>query len=388
MLNNGIRRIASLLITALPFAAIATTLAAAAERTPAPVFAMAGPRSGPEAAHFAMVRDAAEDALRAINRRGGFQGGNAELRVVDDGCDAATATATARALVAEGADIVIGHPCLRAALAAAAVYAPSDVAFFAVGVRHPRLTDGRAPGLVFRLGGRDDRADVRAADQLSRIAPVGSIVLVHDRTRYGRALTARIEKRLSQRTGRRVVTVSITAGDKDYGKLIATLKPAAAVFFAGFPLEAGLIYRQLRAAGGRAPFVVSETAATGELTGTFGDGVRGIQAIVSDHSALLLGPVLNPAPQQAASAPPERTPPPADVEDVRAIIDRLDQVARSGIDIRDRVALRAALTAPQTDADTPANGRQPRLQFDANGDARRDGYAVVIWNGSAWARAP
>ena len=89
----------------------------------------------------------------------------------DDNCAAKEAEEAARALIAQGVALVVGHPCAAAAIAAAKVYAPAGIVFLAPATRNPALTEPRAGPTIFRLGGprrpagdrsrRLDRAQLR-----------------------------------------------------------------------------------------------------------------------------------------------------------------------------------------------------------------------------------
>ena len=129
----------------------AVWIAFAMQATPGradPTIVVAGPATGRHAETLAAMAEGA--------RRAGA-GHAIRLIEVDDGCDAGRAEGAARLIVADKPDLVLGHPCPAAAIAAAKVYAASGVLFIALGVRHPDLTDKRAGPTIFRLAGRDDR---------------------------------------------------------------------------------------------------------------------------------------------------------------------------------------------------------------------------------------
>lgn len=339
------------------------------------VIAVAGPTQGANADRFKAIHTTVEATLNTVVSQGGLAGFKPILLMADDACDGPTAARTASQLVERRVDIVIGHPCTRAALTAADIYAPSDTVFFATSTRHPRLTRDRKDDVVFRLAGNETRAADTAADHLRAMAPVGQIAIVHDRTRYSKALAERVAKRIGQDRRQDLVTATIISGDKDSRRLIKKIGKAAAVFYAGFPLEAGLIYQALREAGSRAPMLTSESVATGELTATFGDKVIGLRAVVSETSAWLEMPAGHIEIDETAA---------------KRAIAILDQASRNGVDISDGQALKAALisTPLKTDGANQQAQAVSVYGFDRSGDAMRSAHRVIIWDGISWQPLP
>ncbi len=236
-------------------------LAVAAGPAPAgagPAIVVAGPAAG---------RHAETLPAMAAGARSRAAGTGVEITEVDDGCDAGRAEGAARLIAAMKPDLVIGHPCPAAAIAAARVYAEAKVLFVALGVRHPDLTEKRAGATVFRLAGRDDRQGPAAAEALTALAPMGRIAIVQDRTAYARGLTATITASLTARKLPLPVVVPIVAGRRDYDAELGKLKPVPpeAVFFAGYPAEAAVVLRGLRKAGVTAPLIASDANATDDF---------------------------------------------------------------------------------------------------------------------------
>jgi branched-chain amino acid transport system substrate-binding protein len=219
---------------------------------------VAGPATG---------RHASTLPLMAAGARKAAVGTSATIEEVDDGCDAARAAGAARVIAAGKPDLVIGHPCPAAAIAAARVYAEAGVLFVALGVRHPALTGPRAGPTIFRLAGREDRQGHAAADALIGLAPNGRIAVVQDRTAYARGLTAGVAAALNARKLAPPLVIPIIAGRRDYGPDLAKLKtsPPDAVFFAGYPPEAAVVLRGLRQMGFTGPVIASDANATDDF---------------------------------------------------------------------------------------------------------------------------
>lgn len=309
--------------------------------------AVAGPMKGAYAAIGAAIRGAIP--------------GDAVQIVEDDGCQAEAAIAAAQRIASARPAVVIGHPCSSAAIAAAPIYAAAQIPFIATGARHGDLTDKRAGPLVFRLAGRDDRQGKTAAEFLARVSSAKPIAILHDRTfamstiagDAAVALTGPAEAPPAPR----VMQLPFVASELQYDALIAKVLAFAgaphglgAVLFAGYPAEAIVILRALRARGVTAPFLAVDANATRELGTNLGAATRDVFVLDGGDAAS------NVAAQTAAAL-------------------RLWTAAVA----REPANPGAALAA--VDADDPALGR---ITFDAKGDAVVPSYFICAWRDGAW----
>lgn len=235
---------------------LAVILAAAV--TPAAaqtVIGVAVPSSGPKTE----LGQAMLQAVRAgiAQRTGAGSAAGLRLVEVDDACQAAAGTVAAERLVAERPVLVLGHPCSNAAIAAAKVYARAEVPFVAIGPRAPDLTAKPAGPAVFRIGGRDDR---EPSDTVAVFAPIlrgVRVAVVHDRTAMAHGLAQAVAAGLKTSGVADVTVETIVAGEREYGGLVQRLKSLnpGAIYFAGFPAEAALIFDGARSAGITARFI-------------------------------------------------------------------------------------------------------------------------------------
>lgn len=271
--------------------------------------AVVGPATGPQ--RF-VTRAIEAGARRAIGELSGPGQPELELVLEDDGCDGAIAEAKAHELVSAGVDVVLGHPCAKAAVAAAAIYAEAGVVFMATHTRHPALTAKPLRPSIFRLCGRDDAQGADAARLLSLTSGGKPIAVVHDRTLYAKTIAERAVRALhgaarpdakwdAQPDAKpdakpgvapgakpgvapgakpQVISATIIAGHKQYTHLTEKIKDAGAVFFAGFPLEAGFIAGELEEAGSPARFIASDAVASRELTATFPELASRIEVLM------------------------------------------------------------------------------------------------------------
>ncbi len=226
---------------------------------------VAAPLSGRFAEQGLAIQMGVEDAVTAVNAMGGLLGQHLRIIAVDDGCEAKAGAEVARQLVARDVAVVIGHTCPSAAIAAAPIYAEAKIVLLAL-TRHPDLTEKRAGPTIFRVAGRDDRQGETIAAHILKTFQGQRIALIHDRTQYGRGLAGVIERVLAAGGTKPLFVEGIVAGNKDYSGVVQLARQAAAdvIFFGGFPAEAAILFRQLRAAGLDAPFLGADALAGAE----------------------------------------------------------------------------------------------------------------------------
>ena len=244
--------------------------------------ALVAPLTGRLAPQGLAMQAALAAAVADLNAAGGVLGQTVVFDVEDDGCRRATAEGAARAVIARGARLVIGHPCSNAAVAARPVYAESGVLFIAVGARHPDVTRTTAPAPLLRLAGRDDRQGGAAARWLLAQAPGRRIAIVQDRTAYARALTEQTVAALKTAGLDPVPVLPIVAGKHAYGETVAQLASleAEAVFFAGFPDEGAVLLANLDAAGLESAFLGADALATADFAAVAARGRRRVNVLL------------------------------------------------------------------------------------------------------------
>jgi len=289
----------------------------------------------------------------------------------DDGCQAESAVAVAQRIAAAKPYVVIGHPCSSAAIAAAPIYAAAGIPLVSTGARHPDLTDKRAGPLVFRLAGRDDRQGTAAAEFLAQAAGNRPIAILHDRTFAMSTLAAAAASALgatpapspsdpAPARGAQATQFPFVASEINYDALaarVAALAPdggVGAILFAGYPEEAIIVVRALRAHGVSAPVLGADALATAE----FG------RLLTQQDGAVyvLASPDASGAPSIAA-----RT---------AAAVSNWRQARKANEDPA-AVAMRSI--------DVPAAGR---IAFDTKGDAVMPSYVVSAWRAGAWQPVP
>jgi branched-chain amino acid transport system substrate-binding protein len=366
---------------AVLLAAVAVARADAPETAAHPILiTAAGPFSGQYAGDGEEIRRAAAAAVAAINDAGGLLGSRLTLEVADDGCDRARAAAAAERLAALRPALVVGHPCSSAAIAAARVYAQAGLLMISSGARHPDLTSRRAGPGIFRLAGREDAQGAAAAVFLREHANGGRVAIVHDRTAAARSLTQAALAALADAGAPAPLVLTIIAGEKDYGPVAARLAHAhvGAIFIAGFPIEVGILLRQLRAAGSAAVVLGPDFAATRELAEVAGNAAEGVCVLLP----------YEPRPSRAAA------PNAARVEEVSvgdARPSALSHRTVGAIQAWAEAVRRAGTLSPQAVAAMLNSETLPTaigpVSFDARGDVRLPSYETWVWRGGTWTPA-
>jgi branched-chain amino acid transport system substrate-binding protein len=336
------------------------------------VVGVAVPAHGDYAGVGADIARAVKLAAERFNADGGVAGQRIAVVEADDGCAAKPAEDAARSLVDRHAALVIGHPCASAAVAAARIYAQAGVPFIAPGLRHPALTEPRAGATVFRLSGRDGHQATFAAAYLAREFAGKPLAIVYGGSLYSKDLAAEAAAVLKAAGRADVMTATIAGAQKDYGPLIAKMTAAKteAVYFAGYPIEAGLLLRQMRSAGPKAAFFGSDAIASEQFAQT------ALEAAEGAGTLLPYDPTRSLAPETMHKTFPGPEP--------------------TGTFILAYAAMeawrQAATSAPSAGGDAIARALQTggfntvlgRLTFDDKGNAELPGYDIVWWSDGAW----
>lgn len=346
--------------------------------------------NGTMAGRSGAIRDAAEHAAAAINAAGGVLGESVKLVFADDHCSDAGALAAAKTLTAANAKLVIGHPCEKAALAAAAAYATAGTIFIATATRHPALTDKRAGKTLFRLAGREDRQGEAAGQWLADNAKSGRVAIVQDRTAYARGLTAGATAALKARGILAPLIFPIVASEKSYAPVIAgiTAGNVEAVYFAGYPAEALIILDGMRKAGQTALFLGCDALAGSEFAAAAIARQPGVRVMLRPDSA----PASTSGPLSTNSATLAT---PANAAEKDAPRDAAAAKSETAMKVWVEAARRAksvdaALVAAEIQTgmfaiDAGQASPATTLSFDEKGDARVPAFVAGAWTGETWA---
>ena len=242
--------------------------------------AVAGPVTGSNAANGEQMRRGGEQAVKDLNAKGGVLGRKFALTIGDDACDPKQAVAVANKFAVTGISFVAGHFCSSTSIPASAVYADAGIIQISPASTNPAYTEDPAKkgwNNIFRVCGRDDMQGKAAGDYIAAHFKGKPVAIIDDKSTYGKGLADETRKALRAHGVTETIYDEINAGDKDFSALVSKMKQAniAVIYFGGYYTEAGLIVRQSRDQGLKAPLVGGDALVTTEfwtITGKAGEG--------------------------------------------------------------------------------------------------------------------
>src|SRR5690606_37808606 len=103
------------------------------------------------------------------------------------------------------------------------------------------------------------------------------VAIVHDKTTYGLGLAEETRKAMRKQGLKEVFFEGVNTSDKDFSELIGKLKQAkpALIYWGGLHDTGGLIVRQARDGGLKAPFMGADGIASDEFAVIAGPGAEG-----------------------------------------------------------------------------------------------------------------
>lgn len=362
---------------ALPLAAarliVAAGLLAAAAARADTVIGVAGPMSGSFAIFGEQMREGAAQAIADINKAGGVNGAPLALQAMDDKCDAKTADAVANQLAGKGAVMVVGHLCLGASLAAASVYVANHMVEISPATTWPDYTDKRPGPGIYRLAGRDDRQGAVAGEAIASRFADKIVAVVDDRSPYGKELAGATRRAMNAAGKREAFTEEYDPGTRDFSELVGRLQAAriGVVYIGGYPTEAGLIAREIRAAGLDTVIVGPDALVANEYRDVAGDAAEGTLVTFAADARLNPGATDVVAAFRARGIEPE------------------GYVLPSYGAVQVWAAAAATLTATTIDNDAIVRAMDSGhfstvlgdLTFDDKGDMSLPGFALYRWRG-------
>jgi branched-chain amino acid transport system substrate-binding protein len=238
--------------------------------------AVVGPMTGSDASAGEQMRDGSLQAVEDINAAGGVLGQKLHMTIHDDACDPKQAVAVANQLASKAPAVVIGHYCSSTSIPASDVYADEGILMISPGSTNPKLTEA-GHWNVFRICGRDDQQGAVAASDLAKLFPGKKIAIVDDRQTYSQGLADETRKALHAAGIKEALNDTVTPGERDYSSLIAKLKQAGieVLYYAGYPVEAGSIVRQMKEQGLSITMVSGDAILSRDfwaITGAAGEG--------------------------------------------------------------------------------------------------------------------
>jgi branched-chain amino acid transport system substrate-binding protein len=252
-----------------------------------------GPITGPNATFGAQLKNGAEQAAEDINAAGGIMGQKIQVVVGDDVSDPKQGVSVANKFSGEGVKMVVGHFNSGVSIPASEVYQESGIIQITPASTNPRFTE-RNMWNTFRTCGRDDQQGAVAGAYLASKFKGKKVAIIDDKTPYGKGLADETRKAMNGKGLKETMSESINTGEKDYSALVSKIKQANVdvVYFGGLHTEAGLIIRQMRDQGVKAPLMGGDGIVSAEFVSIAGPGAEGTLMTFSPD------PRKNPAAQE------------------------------------------------------------------------------------------
>jgi branched-chain amino acid transport system substrate-binding protein len=262
-------------ITTLGFAlsiALVTAGTAAAQVK----FGVGGPITGPSAATGAQMKNGVDQAAADINATGGILGQKISVSYGDDASDPKQGVSVANKFAADGVKFVIGHYNSGVTIPSSEVYQENGILQITPASTNPTVTE-RKMWNIFRVCGRDDQQGQVAGEYILKHFKGKKIAVVHDKTTYGKGLADETKKTINKGGMKEVLYEGVNTGEKDYSALVSKIKQSGAdlIYWGGLYTEGGLIVRQMRDQGVKAPLMGGDGITSDEFASVGGPGVEG-----------------------------------------------------------------------------------------------------------------
>src|SRR5262249_10134117 len=237
---------------------------------------VAGPMTGGSAAFGAQLKNGVEQAVADINATGGILGQKIQLFVGDDRADPKEGVSVANKCVGDGVKFVVGHFNPGVTIPASEVYQENGMLVITPAATNPKVTD-RNMWNIFRTCGRDDQQGAVAGDYILKNFKGKKIAVVHDKTTYGQGLADVTKATINKGGVKEGLYEGVNKDDKAFSALDPKVKASGAdlVYWGGLHDTGGLILRQLRAQGVRAPLMGGDGITDDEFATIAGPGAEG-----------------------------------------------------------------------------------------------------------------
>jgi branched-chain amino acid transport system substrate-binding protein len=336
---------------------------------------VAGPITGPNAAFGAQLKNGTDQGVADVNAAGGILGQKITLGYGDDVSDPKQGVSVANKFAGDGVKFVIGHFNSGVTMPSSEVYQENGMLEITPSATNPKITE-RNMWNIFRTCGRDDQQGAVAGAYIVDKFKGKKIAIVHDKTTYGQGLADETKKAMNAKGVKEVLYEGINIGDKDFSALVSKIKASGAdlVYWGGLHTEGGLIVRQMRDQGVKAPLMGGDGITDDEFASIAGPGAEG--------TLMTYGPDPRNRPEAKAV-----------VEKFRAMTPPFEPQAYTlysyaGVQIIKQAAEAAKSLDPKKVADQMHSGAKYKtvigdVSYDKKGDVTRLDYVMYIWKKDA-----
>ena len=352
-----------------PTLAIAASLVCAGGAAAQIKLGVAGPITGGSAAFGAQLKNGAEQAAADINAKGGINGQQIQLSFGDDASDPKQGVSVANKMFGDGVKFVIGHFNSGVTMPASEVYQENGIYMITPSATNPKITE-RGMWNVFRTCGRDDQQGEVAGKYIVDKFKGKKVAIVHDKTTYGQGLADETKKAMAKGGMKEVLYEGVNTGEKDFSALVSKIKAAGAdlVYWGGLHTEGGLIVRQMRDQGVKAPLMGGDGITTDEFASVGGPGVEG--------TLMTYGPDArnNPAAKDVV----------AKFRAKKFEPEAYTLYSYAAVEIIKQAAEQAKSLDPKKVADVIKSGKKFKtvigeMSYDKKGDITRPDYVMYVW---------
>lgn len=333
-------------------------------------FGVAGPHSGDLASYGLPTVNAAKLVIDKVNANGGINGKKVEMLVEDDVCKPEISTNTATKLVSDGAEVVLGHICSGATIAAMPIYKNAGILVVSPSATSDELTlSGNYPNFFRTIAPNAAQSPAMIDFAVDKLG-LTKIAIIHDKGDYGKPLAEGAKKHVEQKgKGEVVLFEGITPGAMDYSAIVQKIKQSGAqvVVFGGYHPEASKIVTIMKKKRLETAFVSDDGVKDDTFIKVAGESAEGVYAAgPQDNSANPLAAEAKEAHKRAFGSDPG-----AFFEGAYAAT----VVMLNAIDKADSTKLEDLKKVLQSEkVDTPVG----KINFNEKGDAIGVGFSMYV----------
>ena len=190
---------------------------------------ISGAFSGDLAPYGISALRGAEMAVEDINAKGGVMGKPIELLPGDDVCKPEIAVNMATKLVSDGAQMVLGHVCSGATLAANKIYRDANLLLISASATNDDLTlTGEHPNF-FRTISYDGAQAALMSSFVKDVLKAKTVALIHDKGDYGKGQMVLAKENFEKMGGVEIkLFEGVTTGAVDYSAIVQKIKRSKA----------------------------------------------------------------------------------------------------------------------------------------------------------------
>jgi branched-chain amino acid transport system substrate-binding protein len=244
-------------------------------------FGVAGPHSGDLASYGLPSVNAAKLVIDKVNANGGINGKMIEMLVEDDVCKPEISTNTATKLVSDGVDVVLGHICSGATIAAMPIYRESGILVMSPSATSDELTlSGNYPNFFRTIAPNAAQSPAMIDFAINKLG-LSKIAIIHDKGDYGKPLAEGAKKYVEESgKGQVVLFEGITPGAMDYSAIVQKIKQSGAevIVFGGYHPEASKIVTIMKKKRLKTQFVSDDGVKDDTFIKVAGDAAEGVYA--------------------------------------------------------------------------------------------------------------